>query len=123
MNHEHVYEGYCPGCDYCTSSPDSILGCKINYGCYIHDRHYRNERKKRLSRKAADILLRNHIYRTLKTSNDPFELRFRIRKFKINILFLRTKLKSFIYLRKLLARPVSRIYYYAVRLFGKRNYK
>lgn len=108
--------------DYCSSSPDVILGCTINYGCYLHDRHYRDERKIRFSRKDADLLLRNIIYKTLKTSNVPFELRLKIKKFKINILFLRTKLKLFIKLRKLLAYPFSRIYYLGVRLFAKRAY-
>lgn len=113
---------YNPDLDYCSYSPESILGCKYNYGCYLHDRHYRNERKFRFSRKDADILLRDTIYRILKNSNEPFELRLRIKKFKINILFLRTKLKLFIGLRKLLSRPWSRIYYCGVRLFAEEKY-
>ena len=40
--------------DYCTLSPDSILGVKFNYGCYLHDRQYRNETKNRTTRKLAD---------------------------------------------------------------------
>lgn len=108
--------------DYCTASPDVILGCIINYGCYLHDRHYRNERKVRLSRKDADILLRDIIYRKLKTSNETFELRLKIKKLRINLLFLRTDLRLFIWLRKLLAYPMSRLYYYTVRLFARRAY-
>lgn len=98
-------------------SPDIILGCTINYGCYLHDRHYRNERKNRFTRLNADLLLRNIIYKKLKTSNETFELRLKIKKFKINILFFKSDRKIFIGLRKKLAYPVSRIYYYAVRLF------
>ena len=107
---------YYPNVDYCTSSPESILGVKYNYGCFLHDRHYRKEVINRLSRKDADKLLRDYIYRKLKMSNEPFELRFRRKS--INLLFFRTKLKFFINLRKKLAKPWSLIYYYAVRLFG-----
>lgn len=113
---------YNPKEDYCTASPDVILGCTINYGCYLHDRHYRNERKNRFTRLDTDILLRNIIYNTLKSSNVPFELRLKIKKLKINILFFRSKRKCFIKLRKLLAYPFSRIYYYAVRLFARKAY-
>lgn len=113
---------YNPKEDYCSFSPDVILGCTINYGCYLHDRHYRNERKVRFSRKDADILLRDTIYRTLKTSNVTFELRLKIKKFKINLLFFKTNLRFFIGLRKLLASPMSRLYYYSVRLFAKGAY-
>lgn len=113
---------YNPNDKYCSSSPDVILGCNINFGCYLHDRHYRNERENRFSRKDADILLRDIIYRILKTSNVPFELRLKIEKFKINILFLKTRLRFFIGLRKRLAFLFSRVYYYAVRIFAKRSY-
>jgi hypothetical protein len=106
--------------DYCTASPDVILGCTINYACFLHDRHYRNERKVRLSRKNADILLRDIIYRRLKTSNEAFELRLKIKKINIDTLFLSTDLKLFIGLRKMLAFPMSRLYYYTVRIFAKR---
>lgn len=113
---------YNPKEDYCTASPDVILGCTINYGCYLHDRHYRNERKIRFNRKDADILLRDIIYRRLKTSNETFELRLKIKKLNINVLFLATDLRVFIKLRKQLAYPMSRLYYYAVRLFAGRAY-
>lgn len=113
---------YNPNEDYCTNSLDVILGCNINFGCYLHDRHYRNEREHRFSRKDADILLRDIIYRILKTSNVPFELRLKIKKFKINILFLKSRLRYFICLRKRLAFLFSRVYYYAVRILGKRSY-
>lgn len=108
--------------NYCTLSPESILGCTYNYGCYLHDRHYRNERKVRLSRKDADILLRDIIYKTLKTSEVPFELRLRIIKLNINILFFKSESKRLISLRKKLAKPWSSMYYYAVRIFARRGY-
>lgn len=55
-------EGYDPTADYCTLFPDKMLGVNYNYGCYLHDRHYRNERKRRLSRKDADKLLFKQVF-------------------------------------------------------------
>lgn len=54
-------EGYNPEHNYCTFFPDKMFGVKYNYGCYLHDRHYRNERKNRLPRKSADLLLKRKV--------------------------------------------------------------
>jgi len=43
-----------------------VIGIKYNYGCYLHDRHYRDERKKRLTRKGADQLLRKEVFKAFK---------------------------------------------------------
>lgn len=48
---------YNPKENYCTLSPDTVFGVNINYGCYLHDRQYRNEVKKRMTRLEADRLL------------------------------------------------------------------
>lgn len=45
---------YDPKENYCTLSPDKLFGVNINYGCYLHDRQYRNEVKKRKTRLEAD---------------------------------------------------------------------
>jgi len=116
-------EGYNPKKNYCTWSPDTILGVTINHGCYLHDRHYRNERKHRFTRKGADQLLRNCIYRDLKKSNVPFEFRFRVVKVGIDWVIINknwaiSKTKFLIGFRRLLARPVSKVYYSAVRWFA-----
>lgn len=52
---------YNPRENYCTLSPDTIFGVKINYGCYLHDRQYRNEVKKRMTRLEADRELQRNI--------------------------------------------------------------
>ena len=77
--------------NYCSYSPESILGVKINYACYLHDRQYRNEVKIRKTRKQADLDLRNRIYGKLTLAN----LR------KVGLI-------------------VSRIYYLIVRVLGKK---
>ena len=59
---------YDPKENYCTLSPDSILGVKINYACYLHDRQYRNEVINRKTRKQADQDLKNRIYEKLTLS-------------------------------------------------------
>lgn len=79
--------------DYCTMSPEGLFGIRFNYSCYLHDRQYRNEVKKRKTRKEADIDLRNHIYSFYKIKN-----------------------------KKMIGFFVSRVYYYAVRLFARRAY-
>lgn len=109
--------------NYCSMSPDRILGVLINHSCYLHDRHYRNERKIRKTRKEADILLKDLIYEKLKTSNNDFELRFTFEKFNIDWLFFKSNKKIFISFRKKLAYPISKIYYYAVRLFARRYWR
>lgn len=52
---------YNPKENYCTLSPDTIFSVKINYGCYLHDRQYRNEVKKRMTRLEADRELQRSI--------------------------------------------------------------
>lgn len=51
-----------PKGNYCTLAPDIVFGIDTRYSCYLHDRQYRNEVKKRLTRKQADELLRDEIY-------------------------------------------------------------
>ena len=51
-----------PKGNYCSMSPDFVFGVDTRYSCYLHDRQYRNEVKKRLKRKKADLLLRDEIY-------------------------------------------------------------
>ena len=79
--------------NYCTMSPDTILGVKINYACYLHDRQYRNEVKERKSRLEADKQLREGIYRALEVKN------------------------------KFLAYIISTLYYCAVRIFASKNWE
>ena len=55
--------------DYCTKFPDKIFDVNYNHGCYLHDRHYRNERKHRFTRKNADKLLRDIVYRKFADKN------------------------------------------------------
>ena len=75
--------------DYCTLSPDKLFGVNHNYGCYLHDRQYRNEVKNRKTRLESDKVLRDVIYK--KYINAGKQRRGYI---------------------------ISRIYYYLVRLFG-----
>ena len=77
--------------NYCTFSPDKLFGVNFNYACYLHDRQYRNEVKKRTTRKQADKDLRRRIFYHYEAIN---------------------KLK--------LGWIISTIYYYAVRLFSRR---
>ena len=80
--------------NYCSYSPDRLFGITFNYACYLHDRQYRAETQIRKTRKQADIDFRNHIYKIFKNKNK--------------------RVKGWL---------VSRIYYYAVRLFSKSHYK
>lgn len=118
FNYDQENISYNPLLDYCTLSPDVILGVKINYGCYLHDRHYRNERKVRLSRKEADQLLRDHIYTRLIESDETFILRFTNKKLKINIALIRSDRAFFKNIRRKLAYLVSGTYYLVVRTLG-----
>lgn len=77
--------------DYCTMSPDKLFGVNHNYGCYLHDRQYRNEVKNRKTRKQADILLRDTMYKIYIKKN-----------------------------KKYIGWVVSRVYYYTVRLLASR---
>ena len=58
--------------DYCTLSPDKLLGCLFNKACYLHDRQYRNEVVNRQSRLISDLALWKNIikecYKVRKTS-------------------------------------------------------
>lgn len=74
--------------NYCTFSPDRLFGVTFNYGCYLHDRQYRNEVKVRKTRKEADIQLKECIQR----------------EFSDN--------------KKIMGFFISWIYYIFVRLFG-----
>lgn len=53
---------YNPKANYCSFAPDKLFGVKFNYACYLHDRQYRNEVKKRKTRLKADQDLRDYIY-------------------------------------------------------------
>jgi len=75
--------------NYCTLSPDELFGVRFNHGCYLHDRQYRNEVKKRKTRAQADKDLRDNIYKTYSKKN-----------------------------KKVTGYIVSRIYYYAVKVFA-----
>lgn len=86
-------KGYDPKADYCSLSPDTLFGVKFSYACYLHDRHYRNERKQRLSRLEADKLMRERI-------------------------FSRFKKKE----KRMLGIIVGSIYYYVMRLVGWRTW-
>ena len=104
--------------NFCTMSPDNILGATINYGCYLHDRQYRNEVKFRKTRKQSDQVLKNRIYKDLKKSNQPFEIRIKFtncKKVNVDWLIFTSKKEYLIKFRKKLAYPVSRIYYLGVR--------
>jgi len=58
--------------NYCTMFPDEIFGVRYNYGCYLHDRHYRDERKIRKTRKEADKLLRDEVYKSFVIKDKKF---------------------------------------------------
>jgi hypothetical protein len=58
-------KGFNPKADYCTLSPECIGKYYFNYACYLHDRQYRNEVKKRESRFVADMWLGVNIVRIL----------------------------------------------------------
>jgi len=62
---------YNPKENYCTLSPDKILGVNINYGCYLHDRQYRNEVKKRKTRLEADKELQRSIENDFLSAGKP----------------------------------------------------
>jgi hypothetical protein len=74
--------------NYCSFSPDEIAGVRFNYACYLHDRQYRNEVKIRKTRKQTDDELRDRIYESYA---------------KVD--------------KKILGFIISRVYYFAVRLF------
>ena len=55
--------------NYCTFFPDELFGVNYNYACYLHDRHYRNEIKNRLTRIEVDRMLREIVIRKYKEKN------------------------------------------------------
>lgn len=61
--------GYNKDHDFCSYSPDKLFGVNHNYGCYLHDRQYRNEVKNRKTRRQADIQLRDVMYSAYKKQN------------------------------------------------------
>lgn len=52
---------YNPKIDYCTMSPDGLLGCNYGKACYWHDRQYRNQIVNRQSRLVSDFCLWGNI--------------------------------------------------------------
>ncbi len=86
-------KGYDKNADYCSYSPDNLFGIKLSYGCYCHDRQYRNEVRLRKTRKQADQGLRNFIYNAFKQKDKRF----------IGLI-------------------VSNIYYFFVRSFGGKEW-
>ena len=54
---EKKEKGFDPKAKYCSFFPDKMFGVSYKYGCYLHDREYRNERKKRLTRGETDVQL------------------------------------------------------------------
>ena len=65
-------KGFDIDANYCSSSPETLFGVRFNYACYLHDRHYRNERKHRLTRLEADRLLRKVIRDYYNKANKKF---------------------------------------------------
>ena len=55
--------------NYCTLSPDQLFRVRFNYACYLHDRQYRHEVKKRQTREEADIDLMKNIIKEFKKLN------------------------------------------------------
>ena len=80
--------------NYCSMSPDKLFGVNFNYACYLHDRYYRDEYKVRVTRKQVDKDLRDRIWHRY---------------------ILADKLK--------LGWVISRVYYWVVRLFGRKYWK
>ena len=80
--------------NYCSYSPDKIFGVNHNYGCYLHDRQYRNEVKHRKTRKQADIQMRDFMYSAYEKKDN-----------------------------KIIGWIVSRIYYIVVRVAGSLSWK
>ena len=87
---------YNPKKDYCTCSPDGLLGCRYNKACYWHDRQYRNQIVNRQSRLVADL------YLWLDIIKEAYKVR------KTSIIW---------------SWWVGHKYFWAVRLFARGNYK
>ncbi len=69
---EKKEKGFDPEANYCTMFPDVMFGVDYRYGCYLHDREYRNERKRRLTRDGADVLLFNAVRYYFRKANKKF---------------------------------------------------
>jgi len=113
--------------NYCSYSPDSLFGVRFNYACYLHDRQYRNEVKKRKTRTQTDIDFRDKIFDIFYTNTqslsfgvyfpkklqNPFtRLLMKIPKFKVNNKTLIKVISPF------LGFFVSRVYFKAVHYFA-----
>lgn len=77
--------------NYCSFVPDKLFGVNFNFGCYQHDRQYRNEVVKRKTRKEADTMMRSIILKKYIAKN-----------------------------KKYIGLFVSSIYYYGVRIFARK---
>ncbi|KKL23576.1 hypothetical protein LCGC14_2423970 [marine sediment metagenome] len=69
---ERKEKGFDPKANYCTYFPDEMFGVTYKYGCYLHDRQYRNERKKRLTRVDTDVQLFNAVRYYFRKANKNF---------------------------------------------------
>ena len=99
--------------NYCTASPDSLFGVKFNYSCYLHDRQYRNEVKKRKTRRQADKDLYENIYKIFKENTKPLNFYF----FKIK------NPKAIEVISPFLGLLIGRIYFRAVSKFAAFTWK
>ena len=61
--------GYKKDKDYCTLSPEKILGVKHNYACYLHDMDYYKQVR---TRKESDLLFRNRLYNIYRRQNKKY---------------------------------------------------
>lgn len=86
---------YDPKIDYCSMSPEGLLGCKYSKACYWHDRQYRDELQNRVSRLKADL----YLWRDIITES------WKVRKTSI-----------------IWSWRVGYVYFMATRLAGKRHY-
>lgn len=62
---------YNPKADYCSSFCEGLFGVYHNYACYLHDRQYRKEVTKRLTRKEADEEFRKNVLMIYKLNRKP----------------------------------------------------
>lgn len=117
--------------DYCSMSPDGIFGVRFNYACFLHDQHYRNEVKNRKTRLKADKDFRNYIIYIYKNNQSPFHIfnwnfkKWYLKPLNIFSIFnFKSKSKILIKFRnKFLSQLVGWIYYFGVRIGGKRAWK
>jgi hypothetical protein len=57
--------------DYCSSFYEKLFGVCHKFSCYLHDRQYRNEVTKRLTRFEADNEFRKNILLIYKLNRKP----------------------------------------------------